>query len=251
MEMNTSTRIVGYLRIITIIVFLSLVGIYSATYILTSSNNQLYFLSSSMVLVVFAFLNAAYSHLKKDQTWSRYSLRFFIAMTFGFIGDLMMGGILFLTPFTLINGIIFFGVGHALYVIGLRTKSPLLYQSGSGPILRNIAVLLICIVSTIALFFGTVYNPYDFEMSMGALFYGALLASVLAFALTKSFEEFPLAFKVVLALGFLLFLISDWVLGVRYFASSDFLSAYVVGITYLMGQLLIQLSPIMGVEPEG
>ena len=88
-------------------------------------------------------------------------------------------------------------------------------------------------------------------MSMGAPFYGALLASVLAFALTKSFEEFPLAFKVVLALGFLLFLISDWVLGVRYFASSDFLSAYVVGITYLMGQFLIQLSPIMGVEPEG
>lgn len=251
MDVDKSSRIVGYLRIIMVILFLIVVGLYTATYILFSSNSQLYFLSSSLILVGIAFLNLLFTHLKKDDKWFRYVLFFFIAMLCGFIGDLMMGGVIYLTSITILNGIIFFGIGHVFYILGLKDKSSLLFNSESSIFLRNLAVLISCWAATIALFFFTVFDPYDVILSVGALCYGVLLATALAFAITKFFDNFPILFKVVLFLGFLLFLYSDWVLGVRYFASSDFLSGFVVGISYIIGQFLIHLSPIYGSVPEG
>jgi uncharacterized membrane protein YhhN len=258
---NTSYRIVGYIRIIAILLMLGLTGSYTWTYITRGWNDGPLFLSASLALVGIAFLNLLYTYLRRYSKWFHFTLFLFTAMVFGSVGDFLMAGIFYITPDPLINGIIFFGIGHVFYILGLRTRSPLLLNPRNGapaegapdsPRLRivNLVILLICFVAVSGLFYFTIFNPTQVAVSIVVLCYGLLFAAAAAFALTKWFDAVPILFKVVISAGFLLFLFSDWVIGVRAFASSDFLDSFVIGITYLAGQLFIHLSPITVVGAE-
>ena len=89
------------------------------------------------------------------------------------------------------------------------------------------------------------FNPAILELSIGGLCYFLLFASVLAFALTKFFDNYPLPFKVSLFLGFLLFFISDIVLAWNRFYTPILYGGLIVSVTYLLGQLLVQLTPLL------
>ena len=229
-----------------------LLSIFTLTvwHIITNAAYIWNFLIISLLLVVFSFLNAAEDYLRKDVSWLQYTLLLFLAMVFGSFGDFLMAGIFYLTPIRLINGVIFFGLGHVFYLLALRKKSPLLLREldisevGEIPrlIRRNLIVLFSCIAALIALFYFTVFDPSNLALNIGFFVYGLLLVSNLAFALTKWFNEYSIQFKVSIGLGFFFFLFSDWLLGVRNTTNPTFMSGLIVGVTYIIGQLLIQLT---------
>lgn len=236
-----------YIQYILIIIIGSLIAIHAFTLI------QGVFLLTSLLLVLFAlvnFITLRYFSDDKNSIWPVYAGLLLLAMIFGSLGDFAMPGI-FIFPLTdtFINGIIYFGIGHAFYLLALRKSSPLLFEVNTEKRSiksRNLVIWLVSIFIVIILFLMTVYNPSDMVISIGAFGYGILLITVLAFAITKWFDDFPLYFKVVLVVGFLLFFISDWALGVNHLRDSAFMSGTAfVGLTYALGQLLIQSSTIL------
>ncbi len=213
-------------------------------------NSQPLFLSSSIAIVLLALLNYVALHRGANSEWKTYALLLFFAMVCGAIGDFLMAGIIYITPEPLVNGILLFGIGHVFYLMGLRNRSPLLLQKkdsgGRKLIARNLIVWIVCVAVVLVIFYFTVFNPAMLVLSVGALAYGILLVTVLAFAITKWTGNFPLLFRVALILGFFLFLFSDWLIAYHDFTDDTFLAGSYVGITYALGQLLIQLTPFLG-----
>ncbi|TFG32715.1 hypothetical protein EU528_02645 [Candidatus Thorarchaeota archaeon] len=229
---------IDYIRLLVIIVILSLLAIFVFT-----SNSNPWFLSSSGIIVILALIN--YIDLRGG-SWGKFSLLMFIGMICGFIGDLLMAGIFYITPIAILNGVILFGIGHVIYLVGLKDRSPLLRKKGEGLIIRNLLIWIVCIVLVLLLFFFTVFNPSALELSIGLLGYGILLVTVLGFALTKWFDEFPIAFRILIFVGFLMFIFSDWLIGVHEMTDPTFLSGPWVGITYIFAQLPIHISVFLG-----
>jgi heme/copper-type cytochrome/quinol oxidase subunit 4 len=237
--------VIDYLRLLVIIGILILVS----TFVLTGDSIP-WFLSSSIAIAILAFVNYLDLHREKNKEWKTYAAIFLFAMICGTIGDFLMAGIIYITSEPLINGILLFGIGHVLYLIGLRNRSPLLIQkkenSDTQIIRRNLTIWILSIVVILLLFYLTVFNPTMLELSIGALGYGIILVTVLAFSITKWTGNFPFSFRLAIILGFLLFLFSDWLIAYHYFTDSTFLSGPWVGITYVFGQLLIQLTAYLG-----
>jgi len=236
------TSTIDYIRLLVIIVILSLLAVFVIT-----SDARPWFLSSSAMIVVLALIN--YIDLRSGN-WGKFSLLMFIAMICGFIGDLLMNGIFYITPIAILNGVILFGIGHVIYLLGLKERSPLLLNSkeseGGRIITRNLLIWIVSMVLVLLLFIFTVFNPTMFELSIGLLGYGILLVTVFGFAFTKWFEDFPIAFKITIILGFLLFIFSDWLIGVHELTDPAFLTGPWVGISYILAQLLIQLAAFLG-----
>jgi uncharacterized membrane protein YhhN len=208
----------------------------------------------SLLLGVLAAVNLVACYVLKEKSWMRYAIFLFVAMVFGSLGDFLLAGVFHITSDALINGILGFGIGHVFYVIALRNVSPLLLRPtlsskdnyGSPRLLLgNLAIWLGVVAAGVMLFFATVFDPADIVLSIGALGYGVLLLTVLAFAITKWFEKYSVSFRLSLALGFLLFFLSDWTIAVRAFRNPLFLNNLFVGVTYIIGQLLIQVTPIL------
>ncbi|MHA2424488.1 MAG: lysoplasmalogenase family protein [Candidatus Thorarchaeota archaeon] len=208
-----------------------------------------WFLLASVTLVFLALVNLVDIRASNNADWKTFSLLFFIAMFLCSIGDFLMAGIIYITPNTLINGVLMFGLGHVVYLLALRNISPLLFQrSENEPIStkRNLLIWIISIIAILLLFALTVYNPADMVLTVGMLGYGILLVTVLGFAITKWFENFPISFRIALPIGFAFFLFSDWLIAYHVMTDPTFLSGPWVGLTYIVGQLLIHLSPLLG-----
>jgi len=231
-----------YIRLIVVLVVLSLLAIFVFT-----GEERPWFLSSSGVIVILALVN--YIDLKNGN-WGKFSLLMFIAMICGFIGDLLMNGIFYITPDTIINGVMLFSFGHIFYLLSLRERSPLLLKpkdsEGGRLITRNLIIWVVCIIAVILLILFTAFNPANMVLSVGFFVYGILLVSVFGFSLTKWFEDYPIGFRLMLIIGFFMFIFSDWLIGVHTMTDDTFLSGPWVGITYIFAQLPIQLSVFLG-----
>ena len=237
--------IIDYLRLVVIVGILILVS----AFIITGDSIP-WFLLSSIVIVVLALVNFIALYREDNRAWKTYAVLLLIAMLCGTFGDFLMAKIIYITAEPLINGILLFGLGHVFYLLGLRNRSPLLLQdkeTGSGRIItKNLMVWILSVVVILIIFYLTLFNSTMLELSIGALGYGIILVSVLAFSMTKWTGQFPISFRLAIILGFLLFLFSDWLLAYHYFTDPTFLSGPYVGITYAFGQLLIQLTPYLG-----
>lgn len=226
--------------LITIVLVQVFVGLFSPNWI---------FLSGSAMIVILAFVNLI--DKRNDANWSRFVTFMFIAMFVCFIADLLMAGVFAILPVdSLINGVLFFALGHVIYLLALRDRSPLLLRSESPKLItRNLTIWIVSIIAVFVLFFVTLFNPAEMVISIGLFGYGILLTSSLVFSLTKRFDNFPRLFGVCLFLGFLLFFISDYILGYRILTDPSFLSGIeAVGVTYLLGQMIIHLSPMFSSE---
>lgn len=109
-----------YLRILVILVIIAL-EVASAFL-----GDNTWFLLSSATIIVLALVN--YLDFK-DKSWGRYAFLLFIAMALCFIGDLLMAGVFYITPITILNGVMLFSLGHIVYLLALREQSPLLLQT--------------------------------------------------------------------------------------------------------------------------
>ncbi len=238
---------IGILRLLIVVAILATI-VMTQLFVGAFSPNWIFLLGSAMI-VVLALVN--FVDKKDDANWSRFTLFMFIAMLVCFIADLLMAGVFYIIPGeSLINGVLFFALGHMVYMLALRDRSPLLLRSQSPKLItRNLMIWIVGLAMVFILFFLTLFNPAEMVISIGLFGYGILLTSSLVFSMTKRFDGFPQLFSVCLILGFLLFFTSDYILGYKILRDASFLSGIeAVGVTYLLGQLIIHLSPMFGTE---
>jgi hypothetical protein len=152
-----------------------------------------------------------------------------VGMTFGLVGDLALARLLPLGEWRILAGIGFFGVGHVAYIVGL-----LRYGDETA---EGWGSLLVAWVVAAVLWFLVVYRDEASVVHFVALPYALLLASTagVGFGLALQAAGF-----VWLALGAVLFLISDLVLATELFNGRFFRGiGDVVWLTYSPGQMLI------------
>jgi hypothetical protein len=196
---------------------------------------------SSAILVVCAMIwwlaGAA------DTPLAGYAGLLFFGMASSFLGDLIMAQLLPL-PQHVLFGMGTFGVAHVLYIGGyLRMGGVLGLQSGAA----RAAGLAILLVLAVVLWWTLIRSPQTSAvLSYGSLGYALLLAAMAGLAVSLAWQETRF---VLLALGALVFLVSDVFLGHRLFQGGTFLLVGdLVWMTYIVGQLLIVFSTATGLR---
>ncbi|MFX1605081.1 MAG: lysoplasmalogenase family protein [Promethearchaeota archaeon] len=240
---------IGILRLLVILVILALIVLLQVFRGIWSPGPNWTALTGSAFVVLLAFVN--FLDMRADADWSRFTLLMFVAMFVCFIADLLLAGVFYIIPGeSLINGVLFFMMGHVFYISALRDRSSLFLRSESPRLItRNLIIWIVGMAVTFMLVFFTLYTPADMIISIGFFAYGIFLVSSLVFSITKWFDDFPQLFSICLIVGFLLFFVSDYILGYKILIDSGILSGIdAVGITYLLGQMIIHLSPIFGSE---
>lgn len=241
--------------LIIIIVYFGMRALYEIYALGDHALLQWNFLTVSILIAFLAFFNYIIAIYYEQERWQRYTLLIFIAMIFGSLGDFLLGGFVtfFIDP--LILGTVAFAIGQVFYLLAMRNLSPLLIRTNSSSkdvtsksrtlVVRNFIIWLAFILFGIALFIITVFNPSELEISIGALCYGLLFLSVISFALTKFFDDYPILFPVALFIGLLLFFISDYVLIIKRLTTPILYASLIITVTYIIGQFLIHLTPLL------
>jgi len=162
-----------------------------------------------MTLSVILVLAAAIGWLAgaRGTSVEGYAALIFAGMAVGFAGDLVMARVI-RTPNRLIFGMAAFGIGHVLYLAGLLRITS---QTGKPPGV-TLAALLIAVSAFCAWAWYTQVRKPGSSMAInaGSLVYGLLIGCVTALAIALALRD---AHYLGLALGALLFLCSDFVLG--------------------------------------
>jgi len=172
-----------------------------------------------------------------------YAALLFFGMAFSFLGDVIMAQLLPLPEYVLC-GMGAFGVAHVLYISGyLRLGSVLGLQDGRARAVGLAALLVLAVV----LWWMLIRSPQtDAVLNYGSLGYALLLAAMAGLAMSLALQEPRF---VPLALGAVLFLVSDVFLGHRLFQGGTFLLVGdLVWMTYIVGQLLIVFSTATGLR---
>jgi uncharacterized membrane protein YhhN len=226
--------LLGYVAIPIILIVAFVFGHYNADR--TRRTIKPLRLSTSWILVACAWIIFATS-----STLRTPALLIALGMTFGAIGDLVLADVLPL-PKRMISGIIVFSIGHLCYIAGFSQTASILGLS--DPFTGSLLWVAFVIVAAFLWFF-LIYNPAKPRvLNIGSLFYGWLIAIMAgtATALALSDPRF-----VPTAIGGVLFLISDIILGNRELRDNGwFLVHDVVWVLYITGQALIVLTPVLG-----
>ncbi len=162
-----------------------------------------------------------------------------LGMIAGFVGDLIMAKVV-PTPNRLIFGILAFGVGHALYIIGFAATAQAL---GLTTPLALWPLWVGGLILAAALWRGMAYSATaPSVLNIGSLLYAALIAVMTAAGVGLAVQE---ARFVLTALGGVLFLLSDLILANREFRGAHWPFVNdVVWVTYIVGQALIVLTTV-------
>jgi hypothetical protein len=191
-------------------------------------------LSTSFILVVSAL------SVWLNQNTSA-ALLIFLGMTFGFLGDLILAGVINL-PHRLIFGILTFGVGHILYIITFIQVAALLHLT--DPFGGSVFWTLFVIVASV-LWVALIYNPQQPRvLNIGSLIYAWLISVMAGTAAGLAIQDARFAWT---AIGGLLFLLSDVILGNRELRGRRrwFLINDVVWVIYIAGQALIVMTSVL------
>ena len=191
-------------------------------------------LSTSWILVACAWIIFGAS-----STLLTSALLIALGMTFGALGDLVLADVIPL-PKRMISGILVFSIGHLCYIAGFSQTAHVLGLN--DPFSESILWAAFVIVAALLWFF-LIYNPAKSRvLNLGSLFYGWLIAIMagIAAALALADPRFTLT-----ALGGVLFLISDIILGNRELRDNGwFLVHDVIWVLYIVGQALIVLTTV-------
>jgi len=174
---------------------------------------------------------------------STYAALLFFGMAFSFLGDLIMAQLLPLPQYVLF-GIGAFGVAHVLYIISYLRLGGVLGLQDDRSRAIGLAVLF---VLAVVLWWALIRSPQtDAVLNYGSLVYALLIAVMAGLAVSLALQEPRFA---PLALGAVLFLISDAFLGHRLFQGGAFLLVGdLVWMTYIVGQLFIVFSTATGLR---
>lgn len=192
-------------------------------------------LSSSAVLVLAAWSWVAFAW---PSVVLPYALLIALGMTFGFIGDCFIAGVL-VRRGSKIGGIGGFALGHICYIAGILWLSSALAPLDWGVLLT---ARLFWWVVAFGGWYWVVYRPAALMTTLHWLVlpYALLLATTTAVATTLALQAptfWPLAF------GAALFLLSDTILGGAWFGDLRLPYTHdLIWLTYGPGQMLIVFS---------
>jgi len=196
-------------------------------------------MTSSAVLVVAAFSWLAFA---RDTAAGSYALLVALGMTFGFLGDLLLAGVL---PFgsNFIAGLISFGIGHIFYIVAMLRFAAAAGLAEPVPRWGSLAAwLLFGIIGWyIVVFRGAAASGITPNfIHWIALPYALLLASTAGLAMGLALQDGRF---IPLAAGAALFLLSDLILAGGRFSGLTFpLMGDVIWLTYGPAQMLIVYS---------
>ena len=193
-------------------------------------------LSTSWILVVCAWIIWATSTALRTP-----ALFIALGMTIGALGDLVLADVLPL-PRRMISGIVVFSLGHLCYIAGFMATASILGLN--NPFTGSLLWVVFVIVAAFLWFF-LIFNPAKSRaLNIGALFYGWLIAIMAGTATALALSDPRFA---PIAIGGVLFLISDIILGNRELRDNGwFLVHDVVWVLYIAGQALIVLTTAWG-----
>lgn len=187
-------------------------------------------LGSSVVLVIAGW---SWVLLARETAALPFVLLVALGMSFGFLGDCFLAGVL---PGSKPAGIASFALDHVCTISGILWLSALLAPLGAGRALLTYGVWwLVALLG----WYLVVYRPATAVTRLHWLVlpYGLLLATTAA-AATGLAQQAPAFWPLVL--GAALFLLSDTILGGVWFSELDWLYAHdLIWLTYGSGQMLI------------
>lgn len=162
-----------------------------------------------------------------------------IGMTFGFIGDVFMAKVFAIEPH-IIYGMLAFGIGHVIYIIGMGMIALPEHNANFHPMLIIFIWWFIALVLWyLVVFRGSERNTIIYL----ALPYAILLATTVGVAMTLTLQD---ASFILVMIGAILFLISDLVLAAQLFNNLHFkYIGDVVWFLYGPGQMLIVFGIIL------
>ncbi|MBI3959952.1 MAG: lysoplasmalogenase [Chloroflexi bacterium] len=183
-------------------------------------------MASSAVLVLLGWYGFLLAPAGDVATYARWIA---VGMSFGFVGDLLMAGLLPASN-RVLGGIAAFGIGHVAYIAAIAGYRPVLWW-----------MVALGLLAAAGLFYGVfLRNKKHSPLLWAALIYSLLLAATALLGVSLALQ---LPLFGVLAAGGLLFFASDLILGLELFNRTRF--PYLgdwVWLTYGPGQALIVLS---------
>ena len=196
-------------------------------------------MASSATLVAAAF---SWYLFARGTPAAGYALLVAVGMTFGFLGDLLLAGLL---PGgrNVILGIVSFGVGHVFYIIAMLRLASAAGLTASGPRWGALAVWLL--VGLIGWYLVVWRGAASAGIPMSivhwiALPYALLLATTAGLATGLALQDGRF---IPLAVGAALFLLSDLILAGEMFSGLSFrFIGDVIWLTYGPAQMLIVYS---------
>lgn len=174
--------------------------------------------------------------LVSDAVIRPYALFIALGMTCGLIGDLILAGWLSRER-NVIGGIVAFGIGHILYIVGMVR-----FASANGLEMRWEALLVWLLIGAVGWYVVVFRGQRPLLLHWAALPYALLLAGTAGVATGLALQAGGFW---GLALGAALFLLSDLVLAAELFNGLSFRSiGDVIWLTYGPGQMLIVMSVV-------
>lgn len=189
-------------------------------------------IASSLILVVAAW---SWRIITQNTEVSQLAIFVAIGMTLGFIGDLFMARLIIANDNYILGGIGAFGLGHIAYIIGLVNYGDA--HNLDHNVQRRGAFIVWLTIAIVAWHFVVWRKSEHGMLNIAALPYSLLLAATAGFAtgLALQISEF-----VLMAIGAVLFLVSDLILAAQLFNDFHFrFISDVVWLTYGPGQMLI------------
>lgn len=164
------------------------------------------------------------------QSWRGGDLALFIAlgMTFGLLGDFLMAQLIVKGEKSVLGGMLAFGIGHVCYIVGILSTNSI-----------HLIMWIVFLIIGAILWYGVVYRTAKTitVLHYAALPYALLLASTAGFASGAALLDSTF---ILMAIGAVLFLISDLILATQLFNGVHFKGiGDVVWLTYGPAQMLI------------
>jgi len=190
-------------------------------------------MASSAALVVCALL--FWVGGARGTPLAAFSALLFFGMFFGFLGDLTLAGFLRL-PQEVVFGMLWFGIGHVLYIVGFLTLGLFVFGLRlGGALLGAVAAWMIVAGVIWRVLVASPETPPI--LNYGALGYGLLLGAMTGVATSLAVQN-PAFVRT--AAGAALFLLSDMILGNALFRKNKTRLIHdVIWVLYIVGQLFI------------
>jgi len=165
--------------------------------------------------------------------FDRLALLFAVGMSFGLLGDLFMARLIIRSEHYVLGGMGAFAMGHIAYITGLLTFADVIGLS------VDVTVLVVCWIVAVVLWYLIIFRPSPMKEAphFAALPYALLLATTAGVALSLSSQS---AEFLLLAVGAVLFFISDLILAAHLFSHLKLPMVHdVVWLTYGPAQMLL------------
>jgi uncharacterized membrane protein YhhN len=138
----------------------------------------------------------------------------------------------------IVNGTIGFGVAHIFYILAF-------YKLGSQTI--ELWELVVGIILLGSLYYFVIYSP-ELKKSLKIATFGYSIIIALLFVIILDFignSDIRLLSSVLAIFGIILFILSDSIIAYTEFKTQISHSKEIIAITYVISQILLQLTPVI------